>query len=65
MVNEAGCGEFVEAENPSILTKKNIRVFRDVRSEIDSLGMNGQTWLLENEHYDTLASDLNRALEKL
>ena len=35
------------------------------RSEIDSLGMNGQTWLLENRHYDTLASDLNRALEKL
>ena len=65
MVNEAGCGEFVEAENPSILAKKILEYSEMSRSEIDSLGMNGQTWLLENRHYDTLASDLNRALEKL
>ena len=65
MVNEAGCGEFVEAENATKLAEKILEYSQMPKSKIDALGMNGQKWLLENRHYDNLASDLDKALMKL
>lgn len=65
MINESKCGEFVEAENASALAKRILEYSQMPKEKINSLGLNGQSWLLENRHYDSLASDLDKALRNI
>jgi glycosyltransferase involved in cell wall biosynthesis len=57
MINEAGCGSFVPAEDVQLLVKE-IHRYRNMSSqELARLGNKGKEWLLTHRTYKQLASD--------
>lgn len=57
MINEAGCGSFVPAEDVEALTRE-ILYYADMSPEIRvAMGNAGRTWLLRNRKYDVLAKN--------
>lgn len=57
MINESGCGSFVEAENISMLENEIIKYLKMEESELDRMGENGHKWLVDNRSYSKLAND--------
>jgi len=62
MINEANCGDFIEAENLSELKKHIIKYLNMSKGEISSIGENGNKWLIENRNFNKLASDYMRLI---
>lgn len=54
IINEAKCGEFVEAENIKLLSEKIIEYSNKPKKELKKMGLNGKKYLLENLSYDKL-----------
>ena len=64
LINDAGCGEFVEAENIKALSNKIIEYSRMPKKELDHIGQKGKSYLEENLTYEILAKKyLNIILE--
>ncbi len=57
IVNEAGCGEFIEAENPEMLAQKITEYSKKDSKELAEMGAKGKKYLLENLNYAKLARD--------
>ena len=65
LINEAGCGEFVEPENIEALSNKIIEYSRMSKKELNLIGRKGKRYLEENLTYKVLAKKyLNIILEK-
>ena len=54
IINEANCGEFIEAENIKLLSEKIIEYSNKPKNELKKMGLNGKKYLLENLSYDKL-----------
>jgi len=65
MVNEAGCGWFIEAENSDLLSSRIVELSKMSRYELASVGLKGRTWLLKNRKYSVLAKSLKLHLSHL
>jgi glycosyltransferase involved in cell wall biosynthesis len=57
MINEAGCGSYVPAEDPASLVNEIKRYFNMTAEQRNSIGLKGRAWLLENRSYKKLASE--------
>jgi len=55
IINEAGCGEFIEANNPKLLAEKIIEYANKEKKELIKLGNNGKEYLINNLSYSILA----------
>lgn len=65
ILDEAGCGKFVEAENTDALLKGILDFFAMEKSQLDQMGEKGQRYLLENLDYRILSIDLYNSLAEL
>ena len=55
IINDAECGEFVEAENPKALSDAILRYSKKDKSELDIIGQKGKDYLLNNLNYNKLS----------
>lgn len=62
MIDEAGCGDFVEAANPQAVKDKLLEYSQLPLGELDRMGQRGRAWVLENRQYDVLAEQYERVL---
>ena len=62
MINEAKCGDFVEAENTNELKKFILKYLNMSKNEIVCIGENGNKWLKKNRNFNKLASDYIRLI---
>ena len=65
IVDEAGCGKFVPAENKSALKQGILDFFAMERSELDEMGEKGRKYLLEQLDYRILSEQLEETLSRL
>jgi glycosyltransferase involved in cell wall biosynthesis len=52
IINEANCGEFIEAENIKLLSEKIIEYSNKPKKELKEIGFNGRKYLLQNLSYE-------------
>lgn len=64
MVNEAKCGFFVEAENPSALAEAFFELSKMSSAERANIGQRGRNWILENRPYSKLAANFSDLLDE-
>jgi glycosyltransferase involved in cell wall biosynthesis len=64
MINEAGCGYFIPAEDVESLTIKIKETYSMTKTERKSMGCKGLKWLLKNRTYKKLAEDYFELLFK-
>ena len=57
MINEANCGYFIPAEDVNALVAKIKELIKIPKSERNSIGANGRSWLINNRKYEKLADD--------
>jgi glycosyltransferase involved in cell wall biosynthesis len=57
MINEAGCGTFVPANDVSSLVAAILEMSRRNQAVREQMGLRGREWLLQNRSYSKLASD--------
>ena len=62
MINEAGCGCFIPAEDEKGLKLEIERLFNMSQEEREKIGARGRKWLLENRTYKKLAEDYLKIL---
>lgn len=62
MINDAGCGSYVPADDVNALREELGRYFRMPVKERDKLGAKGRAWILANRSYTKLAQDYERIL---
>ena len=55
IINEANCGEFIQANNPGLLADKIVEYSNKNSAELKQLGKNGKKYLEENLDYNILA----------
>tara|TARA_Y200000002_G_scaffold372043_1_gene369398 strand:- start:1054 stop:2262 length:1209 start_codon:yes stop_codon:yes gene_type:complete len=57
MINEANCGYFIPAEDVNTLVIKIKELIKVNKSERNSIGARGRSWLINNRKYEKLADD--------
>ena len=62
MINEAGCGFFIPAEDTQSLVEKIKELSLMTEYQRNAIGTKGRDWLLENRTYKKLADDYLRLL---
>ena len=63
MINEAGCGSFVDSENVNQLVKE-LKIYSGYSKEtLRVMGINGKKWLLENRTFDKIAECYEECFE--
>jgi glycosyltransferase involved in cell wall biosynthesis len=62
MIDEAGCGWFVEAEDSKALADKILDLSAVDRGELISTGVKGREWILKHRKYSSLARDFKTHL---
>ena len=55
MINEAGCGQFVPAENVPALKHAILLNSNRPKHELEAMGARGKAWLSAERQYGTLA----------
>lgn len=55
IINEAGCGKFIEADNPALMAKEILNFSKTDKMELKRMGENGKKFLVENLSYNVLA----------
>jgi glycosyltransferase involved in cell wall biosynthesis len=55
IINEAGCGEFIETNNPQLLADKILKYYKMPKIERERIGLNGKEYLEKNLTYDILS----------
>ena len=56
MINEAGCGWFLEAEDSNGLIEKIMEISKMERKDLAGMGSQGRSWILNNRKYSVLAN---------
>lgn len=62
MINEAGCGSFVNSENPEDLLANIVQYTSMSKNELDEIGLKGKVWIYENRKYNKLAKEYNNRI---
>ncbi|MCZ4323461.1 glycosyltransferase family 4 protein [Pseudomonas anguilliseptica] len=57
MINEAGCGKFVPANDVSLLVAAILEMSSHNHAVREQMGLRGREWLLKNRNYSKLASE--------
>jgi glycosyltransferase involved in cell wall biosynthesis len=65
MVNEANCGWFVRAEDPTALSNKILSLSMYDKEALASIGRKGASWIQNNRKYSSLASQLLDHIKKM
>ena len=65
MVNEANCGWFVRAEDPTALSNKILSLSVYDKEALASIGRKGASWIQSNRKYSSLASQLLDHIKKM
>jgi glycosyltransferase involved in cell wall biosynthesis len=62
IIEEAGCGIFIPAENKEAILKAIIKLSETDPEELKKMGINGKNYLLKNLSYKYLVDDFNKKL---
>lgn len=65
IINEAGCGVFIEPENPEIFAKTILEFASKPAEELDKMGARGREYLEKNLSYEVLASNYINHIERI
>ena len=57
IINEADCGFFIEANNPTLLAEKIISIKNMDAKLLDEMGMRGYNYALKNHNYEQLSNN--------
>lgn len=57
IINDANCGEFIEAENPVLLSQTILEYKSFDKTKLGQIGKNGRNYLFENLTYDILSKE--------
>ena len=57
IINEADCGFFIEANNPSLLAEKIISIKNLDAKLLDEMGLRGYNYALNNHNYEQLSKN--------
>ncbi len=57
IINEADCGFFIEANNPTLLAEKIISIKNTDAKQLDEMGERGYNYALKNHNYEQLSKD--------
>jgi len=65
IINEAGCGVFIESEHSELFAQTILEFASKPKSELDAMGARGKTYLESHLSYDVLADDYLSHLNRL
>lgn len=65
IINEAGCGVFIEPENPKVFAQTILEFASKPAEELDKMGARGREYLEKNLSYDVLASNYINHIERI
>lgn len=65
MINEAGCGFFVPAENVSALKLEVERLAEMSKEDLRMMGQRGREWILTNRRFEHLAAQYSDVIESV
>jgi glycosyltransferase involved in cell wall biosynthesis len=65
IINEAGCGVFIESENSELFAQTILDFASKPKSELDAMGARGKAYLESHLSYDVLADDYLSHLNRL
>ncbi|NUN07376.1 MAG: glycosyltransferase, partial [Bdellovibrio sp.] len=65
MINEAQCGEFVQACNTKALIDAIIKYKTMTKNEREEIGQRGKSWIYKNRDYAKLARDYSELISRL
>ena len=65
MINEARCGEFVEAENESVLEEMIIKFSKFSNNELNNMGERGMEWIKLNRNWTLLTKKYLKIIDNL
>ena len=57
IINEAGCGFFIDANNPELMAQKILEIIRMDTDILDRMGENGYNYVIKNHNYEKLSKD--------
>lgn len=63
MLNEAGCGSFIEAGSVNALKEEILKYKNLTVAELNEMGLKGRNWLLKNRSYSKLADDFLKLIK--
>jgi glycosyltransferase involved in cell wall biosynthesis len=64
MINEAGSGFFIPAEDTDAIKRKLEELLLMNSSDLVSMGKNGKNWILNNRDWDVVANNYNDLIKK-
>lgn len=56
IIDEAGCGRFITADNPSLMAEEILKFSKMDKHELKTMGENGKKFLIENLSYEVLTA---------
>ena len=62
IINEANCGEFIETNNPKLLSETILKYSAMSKIELNEFGKRGKTYLLNNLTYNLLSEKYIKAI---
>lgn len=65
IIDAAGCGKFVEAENKEALKSGILEFYSRDKTELDEMGRRGREYLLNNLEYSKLSEEFYNALKSI
>lgn len=65
VINEAGCGVFIEPENPEVLALNILEFASKPADELDEMGARGRKYLQKHLSYEVLAEDYINHIERI
>ncbi len=65
ILNEAGCGKFVEAGNVDALVNGILEFYSMDKKQLDEMGARGKQYLIDHHDYRILSSELYNSLKQL
>lgn len=65
IINEAGCGTFIEADDPALMAEEILRFSKMEKTELKQMGEKGKDYLLKNLNYDVLTKKYLKIIDDL
>jgi glycosyltransferase involved in cell wall biosynthesis len=65
MINEAGSGFFIQAEDTDAIKRKIEEILLMNSSDLVLMGRNGKNWILNNRDWDVVAKNYNDLIKKI
>ncbi|HRO47712.1 glycosyltransferase family 4 protein [Agriterribacter sp.] len=65
VINEAGCGTFIQADHPELMAEEILRFSKMNKTELKQMGEKGKAYLLNNLTYDVLTKKYLNIIDDL